>query len=687
MPASASAAASAVTATAEDVDDDDPYLWLEDVEGEASLEFAEESNERCLEALGDPKRSGTGTYERVLAVLESDERIPHVSNHGTDPSTGEKVAYNFWKDGTNPKGLWRKTTLDEFVRTGGKPEQWTTVLDVDQLAEKDGVSWVWKGSSGLPRARDPQSGGKLVTRALLSLSRGGSDAVHVKEFDLIKGDFVDDQPFNLSNEAKSRVSYKSRDVLLVATDFGPESLTDSGYPRTVREWVRGTPLDDAPVVFEGDKKDVSVFAYVTDERVWNGGIYEVRGRSLDFYTSRYWVRKVQYEHLLAPDDPVRKEVCLEEPPEFVQVDVQDDASVDFVGNLLLISLRSDWQPVPDGPTYKKGSLLYTDTDAFLEKGSAESVYRVLFEPTERTAYEHYTLTKNYFILHTMDNVKAKLDFYKLGPDGSTLTWVGGNPEGQIHDFSVRPVDPFEGSDQFWFTSNGFETPSTLFLADAGKIEQRQAESEKQAIEPETFIESKIKSLPHFYDSSNVSVEQRMATSKDGTQIPYFIVMNKNATTGGKNPTLLYGYGGFEVSLGPHYIASQGIAWLERGGVYVEANIRGGGEFGPSWHQAGLKDKRHKCYEDFIAVAEHLIETGVCVPKSLAIRGGSNVRTCFIYILFSFRALRFLSSRAFQLNVAFSFFALCYIQGGLLMGNMYTMRPDLFGAIACAVPLL
>ena len=281
--------------------------------------------------------------------------------------------------------------------------------------------------------------------------------------------------------------------------------------------------------------------------------------------------------------------------------------------------------------YKKGSLLYTNTDNFIQNGSTSAQYTVLFEPTERTAYEYYTNTKNYLVLYTMDNVKAKLDFYKISSDGTSLTLLTGI-EPQIKDYSVRPLDPYEGSDEFWFTTNGFGTPSTLFLADAEKVDvgAPPSSSTKDIIQETDFIDEQIKSLPDQYDSSNVVVEQRTATSEDGTEIPYFIVMDKDVTMDGKNPTLLYGYGGFEVSLGPHYIATQGLAWLERGGVYVEANIRGGGEFGPSWHQAALKEKRNKSYEDFIAVGEHLIETGVCTNKSLAIRGGSNVSRCFVH---------------------------------------------------------
>ena len=549
----------------------DPYIFLEEVESEESLKFAREANDACLKALGDPTKSETGTYDRILQVLESDDRIPYASKYGRDDDDNE-VLFNFWKDSKNPKGLWRRTTMESYC--SDNPE-WTTVLDVDELAKKDDISWVWKGSTPLPRARDPMSqGGKKVTRALLQLSRGGSDATHVKEFDLLTGDFVTDNPFILP-EAKTRASYKSRNVLTVGTDFGPDSLTDSGYPRVIKEWVRGTDLKDAPIVFEGDKKDVSVSAYVDDQRENHGGIYEVHSRALTFYTSKYWVRKVQYEHLLAPDDPAREGVP--EPEDFVEVDVQEDAEIDFVGKLMIISLRSDWEPVP-GQTFKQGSRIYTDAETFLKKGKDACEFKILFEPTERTAYDGYSLTQNYLIVSIMDNVKSMLEFYKLEDEGSSLRLVGRDKEAVIRSCGVSALDSVE-SDKFWFTTSGYTQPSTLCFADASKVE---FDENREA--PEVYVEKQLKSLPDQYDATDLEVTQRTATSKDGTAIPYFMVAKRGTVMDGSTPTLLYGYGGFEVSLGPHYIASSGIAWLERGGVYVEANIRGGGEFGPSWHQ-------------------------------------------------------------------------------------------------------
>jgi prolyl oligopeptidase len=564
------------TATKDSDVDDDPYIWLEDVESEESLSFAKSANEKCLASLGDP--TDKPTYERVLKILESKDRIAHVTNHGRDgtsesTSNNQRIYYNFWKDSDHPKGIWRKTTEDEYNNPKDDPI-WTTVLDIDELAKKDDISWVYKGASLLPRGRDsdPIHGGKLVTIALLKLSRGGSDAVHLKEFDLITKDFVnteDDGGFVLP-EAKTRASYKSRDILLVGSDFGEGSLTDSGYPRVVKEWVRGTSIDDAPIVFEGESTDVAVNGYVADERNWGGNLWQVHSRSITFYTSKYWMAKLTEDHLLKPED---RPTDLTEP-EFKELEIQDDASLDYMGNILFIILKSDWTPNDDtGITYKQGSVIYCNFEKFYSDGKSAVDYTILFEPTERTAYEYFTVTKNYLILSTTDTVKSKLGFYKLHDSGTSLSLVSGgeDTEAKIRACSCRPID-YRENDEFWFTTSDYTTPSTLYSADASKMEGLESESDNKE---DAFIVQKLKTLPPQYDSDGLCIEQKFATSKDGTKIPYFMVRKSEIELNGKNPTLLYGYGGFEISLGPRYISAVGSAWLERGGVYVEANIRGG----------------------------------------------------------------------------------------------------------------
>ena len=456
---------------------------------------------------------------------------------------------------------------------------WTTVLDVDRLARDENMPWVWRGSRVLPRARDPMSeNGTRVTRALISLSKGGTDAVVVREFDLLTSEFVSSNPFSLP-EAKTRASYKSRDVLLVGSDFGPDSLTGAGFPRTIREWIRGTPIEDAPVVFEGEKSDVAVSAYIDDQRVRGGGIYEVRTRALTFHTSKYWVRKVRYEHLLPKDDP--KRVALGEPSSFTQLLVPDDSEVDFVGNLLLISLRSDWSP-ESGKTFCGGSIIYVNTHKFIKYGPKDRIYHILFQPTERINFENYSVTQEFLVLSTTDNLKSKLEFYKLEKDANKLRLVGMDKYPQIRSINVRSVDPYEGN-QFWLTTSGYVEPSTLWLGDASNMESEDKKLIRKT-SSEGYIVRKLKALPRKFEASNLDVVQKFISSKDGTEIPYFMIMKKGIQLDQSNLTLLYGFGGFEVTLDPHYIAATGVAWLQRGGVYVEANIRGGGEFGRTWHE-------------------------------------------------------------------------------------------------------
>ncbi|KAL9186516.1 LOW QUALITY PROTEIN: hypothetical protein ACHAXT_005754 [Thalassiosira profunda] len=611
---------------------EDAYTFLEEVESEESIAFAKGANEKCLAQLGDPSRRPTN------ASLESDERIPHVRLLGYDEA-GDMLLFNFWRDSKNPKGIWRKTTLASYQSDS---TDWTTVLDLDELAEKEDISWVWKGYVPLSRSLDEKSGYKpatdssppegRVTRVLLNLSRGGADATYLREFDLLTESFVDpdgdEQGFSLP-EGKTRARYKSRDVLLVGADTGEGSMTTSGYPRTVREWRRGTKIEDAPIVFQGENTDVSCGQYIYDETHREGGaMYEVQSRSVSFYDSVYNARS-------------------DESKAFVKLAIDPKTSPSFFGRWLILNIKEDWTDNGSAKTFKSGSLIYVDAEAFFEfskakeyggEGAAKEAgakleYHVLFEPTESTSYAGYSTTKNFLILYSLDHVKEKLQYFRIGEGGGPFELVGGDSEGAIRSASASAVDP-KDSDLLWLTESSYTQPSTMYLADAGKC----AEDKRE-----------LKSLPHMYDSSELEVTQGFATSKDGTEVPYFMIAKKGLVLDGSTPTLLYGYGGFEISLGPRYITTVGISWLERGGVYVEANIRGGGEYGPQWHQSALKENRNKSYEDFIAVGEHLVASRVCTPKTLACRGGSN--------------------------------------GGLLTGNMLVQAPELFGAIHIAVPLL
>jgi prolyl oligopeptidase len=556
----------------------DPYLWLEEVTGPKALAWVKEQNAASTAELTRGE-AFPALKERLLKILNSDDRIPFVTKDGAH-------YYNFWRDARNKRGLWRRTTLEEYRKA--KPA-WETVLDLDALAEAEKENWVWKGATFLRPSYD---------RCLLSLSRGGADATVVREFDVKTKAFVK-EGFVLP-EAKSRVAWRGPDSLFVATDFGPGSLTKSGYPRLVKEWQRGTPLAEAKLVYEGQPEDISV----TGSRDMTRGFErEFVNRAITFWKQETFLRK---------------------DGKLLKIDKPDDASAFTHRDLLLIQLRSDW--TVGGKTYPSGALLVIDFDAFL---AGKRNFDVLFEPGDRKSLASFTETRNCILLDELDNVQSRL-YVLTRKDGS---WrreeLPGTPK--FSTATVSAIDRDE-SDDYFMTVADYLTPSSLYLGTVGKGPAE-----------------KIKESPAFFKSEGLAISQHEAISKDGTRIPYFQVARKDLVSNGSNPTLLYGYGGFRIPMLPNYAATTGAAWLEKGGVYVVANIRGGGEFGPKWHQSALLANRPRAYEDFIAVAEDLIKRKVTSPRHLGTMGGSN--------------------------------------GGLLMGNMLTRRPDLFGAIVCQVPLL
>jgi len=555
----------------------DPYLWLEDVTGDRPLAWVRQQNAVCTNELqSDPVFEPI--RRRLLAVLDSKDKIPYVSKHGL-------FYYNFWRDRQHVRGLWRRTTLEEYR----KPEPaWETVLDLDQLAAKENENWVWKGYDILYPTYD---------RCLLFLSRGGADAVVVREFDMKTRQFVPDG-FSLP-EAKTQVAWRNRDSLYVATDFGPGSLTASGYPRIVKEWKRGTKLSEAKLVFEGKTEDVSVGASVVHD---HGRTYEFINRGPTFFTSEDFVRRGD---------------------KWVRIEKPNDATILTFEDQLLLRLRSDW--TVDGKTYPAGSLLAGDFESYL---GGKRKFESLFTPAERTSLAGVSDTKHYLIINELNNVRNKI--YVL--ERKDAQWARAPLDTpSFGSVSLHGIDADE-SDDYFMTVTDFLTPSSLYY---GALDRTGRE--------------KIKSLPAFFNTDGLEISQHEVISKDGTLIPYFQVSRKGMKLNGNNPTLLYGYGGFEISMLPSYSASVGSAWLERGGTYALANIRGGGEFGPKWHEAARKEHRQRAYDDFIAVAEDLIARKVTSPRHLGIQGGSN--------------------------------------GGLLMGVMLTERPDLFKAVVCKVPLL
>ncbi|MEE2855386.1 MAG: prolyl oligopeptidase family protein [Actinomycetota bacterium] len=553
-------------------DNQDPYLWLEDVTGDEALDWVRARNEPTLARFRDENFERMRT--EALEVLDTDARIPYVVRRGD-------YLYNFWRDAANPRGLWRRTTLDSY-RTDS-PE-WDVLIDVDELGRADGEKWVWAGAGVIY----PE-----YTRALVSLSRGGSDASIVREFDMITREFVDGG-FELP-EAKSQISWADPDTVLVGTDFGADSLTDSGYPRVVKRWRRGTPLADAETVFEGARSDVNVAA--STSRV-PGFERTLISRALDFWN---------------------EEVYELRGSELVRIDTPTDASVSLHREWLLIELRSDWSS--GDATYTAGSLLAAKYEEFLA-GTAQ--LQIVFEPDEHTALNHYAWTKDRLLMVSLADVASRVEI--VTPRDWRREPLAGIPAAT----NTVVVSADDTGDEFFLDSSGFDSPSRLMRGtDHGQLEQ-------------------IKSAPGFFDAENISVTQHFVASQDGTSIPYFVVRGPEASDG-PAPTLLYGYGGFESSNTPGYSGVLGRLWLARGGTYVLANIRGGGEYGPGWHTQAMREGRHKVAEDFAAVATDLVERGITTVEQLGAQGGSN--------------------------------------GGLLMGIMLTKYPERFGALVCSVPLL
>ncbi|TMQ05974.1 MAG: S9 family peptidase [Deltaproteobacteria bacterium] len=560
---------------------DDPYLWLEDVTSDRALAWAREHNQ-VTQAELEAIPSFATSRDRIRAILDSKDKTPYVTKRGAH-------YYNFWRDDKNPRGLWRRTSLAEYRKP--RPA-WDVVIDLDALATQDKESWVWQGASCLyPK----------YERCLVLLSRGGADANVVREFDVTTRKFIDGG-FAIP-EAKSSVAWKDLDTIYVTTDFGPDTLTASGYPRFAKEWKRGTKLAGAATVFEGKPSDVGVDI----TRVWDHGrARDIVTREITTFTSETFLR--------------------DKDGKLGKLDLPLDASAGTWDDQLLVTLRSDW--TIGGKTWPKGALLAAPLDGFL---AGKRDFTMLFEPAATKSLDSIAGLKTAIVVNELDDIHNKLYVWTRGKAGWTHKPFAAARIGALDTTAAWPVDSDGQTDEYWMTTSGFLTPSTLLLGALGK--------------PAT----PIKNSPAFFDARGLVVEQHFATSRDGTRVPYFQISRDKLTLDGSHPTLLYGYGGFEVSLTPGYDAISGAVWEERGGVYVLANIRGGAEYGPAWHQAALTHNRQRAYDDFIAIAEDLIARKVTSTPHLGIQGGSN--------------------------------------GGLLMGVMLTERPDLFGAIVCQSPLL
>ena len=579
---SALAAAPAMSQTPSD----DPYLWLEDVQGERALKWVRERN-----ALSEKQLRADPGFERrrtqLLEVMDSREQIPYVRRRAGH-------LYNLWQDAANPRGLWRRTTLAEYRKPA---PAWETVIDIDALGKAEGENWVWGGADCL---------GSQHRKCLVMLSRGGADAKVVREFDTVTKQFVKpvDGGFFVP-EAKTQVEWIDADTVYVGTDFGPGSMTDSGYPRVIKRWKRGQPLAAAETVFEAQAKDVSAWVSVD---LTPGHERTQFGRFLDFYNSRTW---------------------LLQGGKLVPIDKPEDAQLRFWRQHVLVELRSDWSV--GGTTWPRGSLLVADAAAFLK---GERLFTALFTPTPTRSLEGFGTTRDAVLLNVLDQVASRLEEWRPTATGWSRRDAKAPHPGHL---SATPLhDPMLADDPlaeaYLLNTVDFLQPDALQLGRIGSDER-----------------DTLKTKPSFFNAEGMRVEQRFASSKDGTRVPYFVVWPKGATANGRNPTLLYGYGGFEVAQTPWYSGGLGRVWGTQGGVFVLANIRGGGEFGPAWHQAALLSNKQKSYDDFAAVAEDLIREKITSAEHLGIEGGSN--------------------------------------GGLLVGAVMVQRPELFKAVVCQVPLL
>lgn len=564
----------------------DPWLWLEDIEGERAMAWVEAQNARSLGVLtSDPRYDDL--YSTALALVEAQDRIPFPAFRHS--ANGERTVDNFWQDAGHVRGVWRRATLDSY-RTDAPA--WETLLDLDALAATEDANWVWKGAHCLsPDDR----------LCLINLSDGGKDAVVMREFDREAGRFVQNG-FDLA-ESKGGAGWIDENILLVYRDFGEGTMTDSGYAMTIRRLTRGQSLDQAPEVFRGQPQDVSVAGYALRDA--DGAVRaEMADRAVSFFeTETYFLTDARAALI---NLPARRSI------------------EGLLDGRLIVTTDQDWTDGA-GTAFQAGDLIAFDLEA-LKADPQGSTGELILRPGARESVEDVALTRNRLVVALYENVRGTAYAYRHDGEG----WVRERlnlPE----NISVGLGSASSEDDLLFVTAEGYLTPDALWLADA-------AAGELEA----------VKSLPAKFDAQGMHVEQHQARSADGTLVPYFVVSRDGTTLDGSNPTLLYGYGGFQISLLPGYSATVGKLWLERGGVYVVANTRGGGEFGPSWHQAAQQQNRQRAHEDFQAVAEDLIARGITSPRRLGVMGGS--------------------------------------QGGLFMGAMLTQRPDLINAAVIQVPL-
>jgi prolyl oligopeptidase len=553
----------------------DPYLWLEDVEGQRALAWVQRENNRSLPVLqNDPRYAHL--LQAALQVAQNNDRLPL-------GYIRDGFLYNFWQDAGHVRGIWRRATLASY--SSGHP-RWRTLLDIDALSTAEHANWVFEGADC-----DPSG-----ARCMISLSNGGLDASTWREFDVPSRSFVSDG--FIVPEAKSNVSWLDRDTLLVATNWGDGTLTQSGYPFVLKAWRRGAPLSAAREIQRGLASDVSVSPFDTYDVDGTHVAFSRRGET--FFESSYY--------LLGGGAPQR-----------LNLPRKSTIQALFHGRLI-VTLEEPW--TVGGQTYPNGALIAVP---LAEAASDSPHVAVIFVPGPRQSIEGVAATHDAILVAGFDNVRGRLQRFTLRGD----TWAG-----QPIALPPTGVVDLAGADtrdsQAFVTFEDFLTPPTLYSVGGHGAHA-------------------IRSLPAQFDASPYTVDQYESTSRDGTRVPYFVVHRKDMQLNGQNPTLLYAYGGFQLSQTPSYNAYVGKLWLDQGGVYVLANIRGGGEFGPAWHDAGLKTHRQVIYDDFYSVERDLVDRRITDPRHLGISGRSN--------------------------------------GGLLMGVMLNQHPEMVHAAIIGSPLL
>ena len=554
----------------------DPYLWLEEVEGKRSLAWVEEQNEETFTRYTQ-SNAFKEKYERIKKELNDDERIPSAYYQN-----GEM--YNFWRDEKNVRGVWRKTSFKSYLKD---EPIWEDILDIDQLANDEGINWLYKGADCLA----PE-----YKRCLIRLSDGGTDAVTIREFDLEEKKFVKDG-FN-TYPSKQNASWINEDQILIGADFGEGSMNESGYPMQVKLWNRGESLEEAKIFFSGSYEKIFNFPFVS---IRPDGKYYGIIEGPTFFS--------EVLHLFDGEKLIKINL-----PQMIDIH-------GFFNESLILSIEEDWG------IFKSGSLLEINVNSLLENSIDESDVKIIFEPDGQRFISGVSIGKHQLMVSMLENVNGKITRFMKKDD----RWDSKDIEGfQNSTMNIYGQDVW--SDNSFISVSNFLEPSSIYHASDG-ADYKKIKSRKNSIDPEKY-----------------RVEQNFVSSADGTSIPYFLIYRKDIKLDGKNPTILYGYGGFQISKPPSYLGGS-IAeyWLNSGGVYVVSNIRGGGEYGPAWHQSALKENRQRAYDDFIAIAIDLIEKGITSKDHLGIEGRSN--------------------------------------GGLLVGATFTQRPDLFNAVICGVPLL